>query len=67
MTAITWVFRMRPNIILITTDQQRGDCLSCDGHPVVETPYLDELAEDGARFKHAYTSLPEWTSGITAA
>ena len=52
---------MRPNILLITTDQQRGDCLGCDGHPVVETPYLDELAEDGARFKHAYTSVPSCT------
>lgn len=52
---------MKPNIILITTDQQRGDCLSCDGHPVIETPYLDELAEDGARFPHAYTSVPSCT------
>ncbi len=52
---------MRPNIILITTDQQRGDCLGCDGHPVIETPYLDELAEDGARFPHAYTSVPSCT------
>lgn len=48
----------RPNIIFIMTDQQRGDCLSCDGHPVCETPYLDELASQGARFPHAYTSVP---------
>ena len=52
---------MRPNLLLITTDQQRGDCLGCEGHPVLETPYLDELAEDGARFKHAYTSVPSCT------
>ncbi|MDA0745264.1 MAG: arylsulfatase [bacterium] len=51
----------RPNILLITTDQQRGDCLGCDGHPVLETPYLDELAEGGARFPHAYTSVPSCT------
>ena len=51
----------RPNLLLITTDQQRGDCLGCDGHPVVETPYLDELAEGGARFPHAYTSVPSCT------
>ncbi|MDX9972691.1 MAG: arylsulfatase [FCB group bacterium] len=48
----------RPNLILITTDQHRGDCLGCDGHPVLETPYLDELAEDGIRFAHAYSSVP---------
>jgi len=52
---------MKPNILLITTDQQRGDCLGCDGHPVVETPYLDQLAEEGARFPHAYTSVPSCT------
>lgn len=51
----------RPNLILITTDQQRGDCLGADGHPVLETPYMDELAERGARFTHAYTSVPSCT------
>ncbi|MCZ6633902.1 MAG: arylsulfatase [bacterium] len=51
----------RPNLLLITTDQQRGDCLGCDGHPVLATPYLDELAEGGARFPHAYTSVPSCT------
>lgn len=48
----------RPNLILIMTDQHRGDCLGCDGHPVCETPNLDELARRGARFPHAYTAMP---------
>ena len=48
----------RPNIILITTDQQRGDCLGCDSNPALETPYLDELAAGGCRFQHAYTAVP---------
>jgi arylsulfatase len=52
---------MRPNLILITTDQQRGDCLSCDGHPVCETPNLDALAEQGFRFSKAYTAVPSCT------
>lgn len=56
----------RPNIILITTDQQRGDCLSCAGHPAVETPYLDQLAEDGVRFTNAYTSVPSCTPARAA-
>ena len=51
----------RPNLLLITTDQQRGDCLGCDGHPALETPYLDEMAERGAHFPHAYTSVPSCT------
>lgn len=46
------------NIVLIMTDQQRGDCLSCDGHPVVQTPALDALAERGARFTAAYSACP---------
>jgi arylsulfatase len=48
----------RPNLILITTNQHRGDCLGCEGHPVLQTPYLDELAEDGARFSRAYSAVP---------
>lgn len=40
------------------TDQHRGDCLGCAGHPVLETPYLDELAGRGVRFEHAHTAVP---------
>ena len=50
-----------PNLLLITTDQQRGDCLGCDGHAAVETPYIDQLAENGAHFRCAYTSVPSCT------
>ena len=47
-----------PNILLIVTDQQRGDALGIDGHPVLQTPYLDHIAASGARFRHAYTACP---------
>ncbi len=46
------------NIVLIITDQWRGDCLSVAGHPVVHTPFLDQLALRGARFRRAYTATP---------
>jgi choline-sulfatase len=52
------VTNKRPNLLLIMTDQQRGDCLGSDGHPVVETPMLDELAAQGTRFRHAYSACP---------
>jgi arylsulfatase A-like enzyme len=39
----------RPNVILICADQWRGDCLSVAGHPVVHTPYLDQMALDGVQ------------------
>jgi len=48
---------MRPNIILITTDQQRGDCLGME-HPILETPHLDQLANEGVWFSHAYSPCP---------
>ncbi len=48
----------RPNILLIMTDQMRGDCMGIAGHPDVKTPYLDHLASLGAWFPHAYTAVP---------
>lgn len=48
----------KPNIILIMTDQMRGDCMSLDGHKNVKTPNLDTLALRGVRFPNAYTACP---------
>lgn len=48
----------RPNILLITTDQQRGDCLGIEGHPVLQTPNLDELGFAGTHFRRAYSECP---------
>ncbi|HET7559610.1 MAG TPA: sulfatase-like hydrolase/transferase [Limnochordia bacterium] len=47
-----------PNILLITADQMRADCLSAAGHPVVRTPHLDALAARGVHFEHAITPYP---------
>ena len=51
----------RPNILLFTTDQQRGDHVSISGHPVVETPNVDAFVEQGAYFPNAYTEIPSTT------
>lgn len=40
----------RPNILLLCTDQQRWDSLSCYGVVGARTPNLDSLAVQGARF-----------------
>ncbi len=53
----------RPNIVFVLTDQWRGDCLGMLGHPVVDTPNIDELAHRGAVFTAAYSACP---SCITA-
>lgn len=47
-----------PNIILIHTDQQRGDCLGVAGHPVLETPNMDGLAMQGVRCNRFYAACP---------
>jgi arylsulfatase A-like enzyme len=46
------------NIVLIMTDQQRGDCLSIAGHPHVQTPHMDALGAGGARFTRAFAECP---------
>ncbi len=42
------------NILFITADQWRGDCLSAVGHPHLKTPNLDALAADGVCFKNHF-------------
>lgn len=44
----------RPNILFITSDQQRGDCYGFEGRNV-KTPHLDEMARDGTRFSACIT------------
>ena len=44
----------RPNIILVMTDDQQQGQMSCAGHPLLETPSMDRLAAEGARFANAY-------------
>ncbi len=49
---------MRPNILLIHSDQHRFDCLGVNGHPLVQTPHLDQLAAEGTNFTRAFTPNP---------
>jgi len=54
---------MTMNILLITLDQFRGDCLSSAGHPVVQTPNLDRLCEAGVRFARHYSQSSPCSPG----
>ncbi len=49
---------MKPNILLIMTDQHRYDCTGYSGNRVIETPNLDFLASQGTIFENAYTPSP---------
>lgn len=44
----------RPNLILLLTDDQRHDALSCAGNPILQTPNIDRLAAEGVRFTEAF-------------
>ena len=44
----------RPNILFITADQHRADCLGIEGRKI-KTPHLDQLARQGTRFNAAIT------------
>lgn len=48
----------RPNVLFITTDQQRADHLGCYGNAAVKTPHIDSLAERGTRFDRFYVACP---------
>jgi arylsulfatase A-like enzyme len=44
------------NVLFITVDQWRGDCLSALGHPVLQTPALDALASRGVLFANHWAN-----------
>ena len=47
---------MAGNVLFVTVDQWRGDCLSAAGHPLVETPTLDRVAASGTRFANHWAN-----------
>jgi len=46
------------NVILITVDTLRADRLGCYGYKLIETPNMDRLAAEGARFSTAVAQVP---------
>ena len=49
---------MRPNILLIYTDQQRFDTIRALGNGHIQTPNLDRLVGEGVAFTQATTPSP---------
>ncbi len=50
---------MRPvNFLIVQADQMSGLSLGCMGHPVVQSPNIDALAERGVVFDSAYCNSP---------
>ena len=48
----------KPNIILCMTDDQGWGDTGYNGHPVLRTPHLDQMAKEGIRFDRFYASSP---------
>jgi arylsulfatase A-like enzyme len=48
----------RPNIILVMADDQGWGQTSYNNHPVLKTPNLDKMAENGLRFNRFYAGAP---------
>jgi arylsulfatase A-like enzyme len=51
----------RPNVLFILADDLGYGDLSCYGRPDYTTPNLDRLAQQGIRFKNAYSASPVCT------
>jgi arylsulfatase len=49
----------RLNVLLITNDQLRADCLGAMGNRVIRTPNLDRLASEGTIFEQYYAQCPQ--------
>lgn len=49
-------FPARPNIVFIITDDQGYGDLSCHGNPILQTPNLDRLHNEGVRFTDFHVS-----------
>ncbi len=48
----------KPNIILITTDQQRFDTIQALGNDVIYTPHLNWLTDEGVTYTRTYADCP---------
>lgn len=48
----------RPNVLLIMTDQQTEEAMSCTGNPHVNTPAMNRIAGRGVRFTRSYVTQP---------
>lgn len=49
---------LRPNILVILTDQQSNNTVSWIGNPNVRTPAMDEIASKGIFFTESYCTSP---------
>jgi len=49
--------RENPNIVLIISDDQKWTDFGFMGHPVIQTPHLDRLSEEGILYSRGYVPV----------
>lgn len=50
--------KTRPNIVFVLTDDQGYWALGCNGNKEIQTPVIDNLAKEGARFENFFCVSP---------
>jgi arylsulfatase A-like enzyme len=55
----------RPNILWILSEDMSPQ-LGCYGEPLIQTPNLDRMAREGARFENAFTTAPVCSASRSA-
>lgn len=48
----------KPNVLIITTDQQRVDAMSAAGNGWAKAPHMDSIAANGVYFMRSYCAYP---------
>lgn len=48
----------KPNIIFLLSDDQRDNTFGAMGHPIVKSPNVDRLINEGIRFSNTYIAEP---------
>src|SRR5687768_2956010 len=57
---------LRPNILLILSDDHSAEFAGCYGNPTIHTPNLDRFAGEGMRFSRFFCSAPQCVPSRTA-
>jgi N-sulfoglucosamine sulfohydrolase len=52
---------VKPNILVLMSDNHYFEHLGCYGDNMVKTPTIDKIAEEGVRFTHAFCASPSCT------
>lgn len=57
---------VRPNIVFIIADDVNWDDIGAYGHPGIQTPHLDQLANEGMRFTQAFLTTSSCSPSRTS-